>query len=223
MYELHSIKFGKGWSSLIHSGMKFYFRSGKDFYKMRIMYICKNSIALECGRQTNHNKCLVRCKIKHSFDTVPWKKRSMQFSNTVTKDQLACTSNYQLEDEIRDNETHLRLCKISKDDICQTSQSQIKQSSTSDPVKPKTSGRNNSRSKSRSTQNNPISAINSSDDMGVIMEPVPPELQFLLDGPEVAVDITNSDTEFEFTAEEILSGGEQATMIILPNPAFQIE
>ena len=55
------------------------------------------------------------------------------------------------------------------------------------------------------------------------MEPIPPELQFLLDGPEIAIDITNSDTEFEFTAEEILSSGEQATMIILPNPAFQIE
>ena len=59
----------------------------------------------------------------------------------------------------------------------------------------------------------------SSDTIG----PIPTELQFLLDQPEVAVDITDSCTEFEFTAEEILSGGEQATMIILPNPAFETE
>ena len=52
------------------------------------------------------------------------------------------------------------------------------------------------------------------------MEPIPPELLFLLDQPEVAIDITDNFTEFEFTVDEILSGGEEASMIILPNPAF---
>ena len=55
------------------------------------------------------------------------------------------------------------------------------------------------------------------------MEPIPPELLFLLDQPEVAIDITDNFTEFEFTVDEILSGGEEASMIILPNPAFSAE
>ena len=52
------------------------------------------------------------------------------------------------------------------------------------------------------------------------MEPIPPKLKFLFDQPKVAV---YSSTEFEFIAEKILSGEGQATIIILPNPAFQTE
>ena len=77
----------------------------------------------------------------------------------------------------------------------------------------------NKQTKTSLPQEAQSSATFSSSEMGTI----PPELQFLLHQTEVAVDITDNCTEFEFTAEEILSGGELATMIILSNPAFQTE
>ena len=227
MYVLESIEQEKPRSSLarapLHIGIRFYFRYGEDFYKMCFHQIFKKHAWLCCCRYFSGVQCRFRFKIGHSFETVRFSSKhgKRRFADTVTKDQLLSVANYQFEDAKVEDQNHRQLCKISKTDICQAHEkkAQIKQAKTPSSQKLKISGRYGTRSKIRSSQSRSTSETFSSGEIG----PIPTELQFLLDQPEVAVDITDSCTEFEFTAEEILSGGEQATMIILPNPAFETE
>ena len=206
MYELHSIKQGKPrWSfayvPLVHHGIKFYFRCGEDFYKMTIGKVYEKTMSIRCNR----GKCNFALKVSHSFETVQSSRKSnRRFADTVTKEQLLNIANYRFEKESREDHNHRLLCKMRE--LSDISDVQMNKAS-------------NKQTKTSLPQEAQSSATISSSEIGTI----PPELQFLLHQTEVAVDITDNCTEFEFTAEEILSGGELATMIILSKPAFQTE
>ena len=219
MYELHSIKQGKMNCSLVkaplvHHGINFYFRFEQDFYKMSFDNITKKHAWVRCRRNRLH--CRFAFKIGHNFETVPFssKNSNRRFADTVTKDQLLNIANYRFENARNDDENHRHACKLTEKDMFNAdSENQAKTSSTQEAKSLRT------RRKTKSNRKTQISSTVTSDEMG----PIPPELQFLLDQPDVAVDITDSSTEFEFTAEEILSGGVQATLIILPKPVLQTE
>ena len=165
--------------------------------------------------------CRFVITLGHSFETVriSSSSHSRRFADKVTKDQLLSIASYQFENVEKDDQNHRLLCKITEKDIVDDRGHKPEKNSSSHKVQAKSSGRPRTSSKTKSSQNSSTSSNMKSAEM----EPIPPKLQFFLDQPGVAVDITDSSTEFEFTAEEILSGGEQATMIILPNPAFQTE
>ena len=220
MYELHSIEQGRQCSSqgrvpLVHHGVKFYFRCGEDFYKMRFDNVNIKSAGLRCRRVFKGKACRFVMNLGHSFESVRMspKSHSRRFADKVTKDQLLNIANYQIENVKADDQNHRLLCKITEKDIVDDRSRKLNKNVSSHEAKTSELRRT---SKTKSSQNSLTSSMTSAK-----MEPIPPMLQFLLDQPEVAVDITDSSTEFEFTAEEILSGGEQATMIILPNPALK--
>ena len=184
---------------------------------MAVSRIHSKSVRLEC----NGVRCRFTFTIGHSLETIgtSLKNNARRFADTVTKDQLLDTANYRLESVITDDKNHRAFCKITEKTIFDAHSIQIVKAKRSSSKKAQSSRNYGNSSETNSSQHNlNLFTITSGE-----MEPIPSKLQFLLNQPDVAVDITDSSTEFEFTAEEILSGGVQATMIILPKPTFQTE